>query len=331
LIIDCHTHGMHGNVDALMAAGGEWSREAIGKIVHDSVKKPALTNPAERLSQLDRNGFDYQVVTPQWSLDTNHCPTSHSVRMAYSRAMNDNMARLQQEGKGRLFSVGNVPLEDYDKGGRAEAERAVKGLGFKALYVCSNVRSKPLDAPEFDAFWAHAQELDVPVLIHPGEPVSSISRPYEARYRLMHNFGWPFETMLALAGMVFSGVMDRYPGLKVVSHHCGGGLPFLFGRTAEQYENRLDDTIGRSMPKPIMDYFRLFYHDTAVGGSPQAIRCTRDVFGADHMVFATDAPYGPGSGEMRLQTYPTVLKSVGLSDAENKKIMEDTPRRLFKI
>ena len=86
-----------------------------------------------------------------------------------------------------------------------------------------------------------------------------------------------------------------------------------------------------ALPKPLLHYFSRFYYDTAVGGSAPAIRCAYEVFGADQLIFATDAPWGPGTGEFRLAEYPKVIESLGLSEAENKKIFADNARRIFNL
>ncbi len=112
----------------------------------------------------------------------------------------------------------------------------------------------------------------------------------------------------------------------------GGMIPFFWGRIEETYEpSRQQKLIGRVMPKPLLEYFSHFYYDTAVGGSAAAIRCAYEVFGADQIVFATDYPWGPGGGDSRLAKYPNIIKSLGLSGAENKKIFEDNARRLLNL
>ncbi|GAG49468.1 unnamed protein product, partial [marine sediment metagenome] len=237
---------------------------------------------------------------------------------------NDNMARLMEDSKGRLVAGGSIPLVGFEQGGRQEMERAIKTLGLRAISIPTNLRGKPPDLPEFEPFWAQAAEMNVPVYIHPNDPIGQSDRNYEAEYDMIHNFGWPFETVLILSRLVFSGIMERYPTLKVVSHHLGGGMiPFFWGRINETYapENQ-QKTIGRVLPKPLSDYFSRFYYDTAVGGSAPAIRCAYEVFGADQLIFATDAPWGPGTGERRLSDYPKVIKTLGFSEADNKKIFE---------
>jgi aminocarboxymuconate-semialdehyde decarboxylase len=142
---------------------------------------------------------------------------------------------------------------------------------------------------------------------------------------LVHNLGWPFETELALSRLVFSVIMERHPTLKVVSHHLWGGIPFFLSRTIETCDPPVQqEFIGKVLPKSLFDYFSLFYYDTAVGGSAPAIRCAYEVFGADKLVFATDAPFGSGRGKNRLTNYPTVVRSLGLFEDENKKIFRKT-------
>ena len=132
--------------------------------------------------------------------------------------------------------------------------------------------------------------------------------------------------------MVFSGFMDRFPNVKIVSHHRGGGMiPFFFGRTMETYTpEKQPRLIGKTLPRSLYDYFSSFYYDTAVEGSAPAIKCCYDVFGKeDRILFATDAPYGPGEG--RLETYPEVIRSLGLPERENEKIFSDNARKLLKL
>ncbi len=333
MLIDAHTHGMHGGyTDAIIAAGGKWAKTEMEGYLVKAKRRPMLNSVPLRIQQMDKHGCDIQVVTPQWKFDANLSPDNTATQLAYAQAMNDNMARVQEESKGRLFSIGTVPLADYEKYGRKEAERAIKKLGLKGLFLSTNHHYKPIDLPEYEPFWAHMNETGCPVIIHPGDAADPKSRPYENEYDMMHNFGWPYETQLTLARLVFSGIMEKYQNLQVVSHHLGGGLPFVFGRTAETYNP--DDQqrqIGKKLPKPLFDYFQRFYYDTAIGGNALAVKLVYDLFGVDRVVYATDAPYGPGDGEYRLATYPQAIKALKLPEADNKKIFETNARKIFKI
>ncbi|MFC2001116.1 amidohydrolase family protein [Chloroflexota bacterium] len=331
MIIDAHTHMIHSAYfDQLAEKGGKWGRERVELASAQAKKTPHLTDVRLRVEQLDRNSIDLQVVTPRRTFDCNLLPGDVTAQLAYARVLNDSMARLTEDSKGRLIATGNIPLADFERYGRQEMERAIKVLGIKAIVLSSNMRGKPIDLPEFEPFWAHAAETGVPVYIHPDDPASTEGRSYEAEYDLVHGFGWPFETELMLARLVFSGIMERYPTLKVVSHHLGGGIPFLWGRILETYDE-LNKKIGHALPKPLYDYFSRFYYDTAIGGHAPAIRCTYELFGVDQLIFATDAPFGPKAGEERLATYPKVIESLGLSAAENKKIFEDNARRVLNL
>ena len=334
MIIDAHTHGYHGKyIDQLATAGGNWAKQNLTGLLAQTRNKPHFFDVALRLELLDRNTIDLQVVTPGHSLDSNLLPGNVAAQLAMARAINDNMARLMEDSKGRLLASGSIPLASFEQGGRQEMERAIGTLGLKAISIPTNLRGKPPDLPEFEPFWAQAAEMNVPVYIHPNDPVGRTDRSYEAEYDMIHNFGWPFETVLILSRLVFSGIMERYPSLKVVSHHLVGGMiHFFWGRINETYEPANQQrTIGRVLPKPLFDYFSRFYYDTAVGGSAPAIRCAYEVFGADQLIFATDFPWGPGSGESRLVNYPELIKSLGFSDADNKKIFEDNARRVLNL
>lgn len=335
MIIDAHTHGLNGkHLDSIIRAGGNWVQETLSHIQKGSKgdqKRPQLLDVSYRVELLDQYGFDFQVVTP-WPVDINLYPGDATTRLEIARRINDNMASVREDSRGRLIPIGIIPLNDFNTESSKEVERAIKALGLKGINVITNIMGKALDSPEFEPFWAQAAEMDFPVYVHPQGPYGTKDRSYEAQYDLIHNFGWPFETTLALSRMVFSGIMDRYPNLKVVSHHLGGGLvPFFMGRTEETYEiSRQVNRLGRQLPKPLFDYFSRFYYDTAVGGSVPAIRCAYEVFGSDHLVFATDAPNGPEAGQLRLRTYPDVIRSLKLLPAHEEKIMSGNIIRLFK-
>jgi aminocarboxymuconate-semialdehyde decarboxylase len=228
--------------------------------------------------------------------------------------------------------VGTVPLGGYEKHGKQELNRMIASCGLKGVAIASHWYGKPLDSPEFVDFWAQCAEMDLPVYIHPADPVVPDGRPYEAEYDLTHNFGWPFETILTLSRLVFSGVMERYPDLKIVSHHLGGGIPFFWGRIEETYApEKQKKLLGREMPWPLHELFSLIYYDTAVGGNASAIQCAYDVFGADKLVFATDAPFGPGTGEERLARYPKVVESLDITREEKDKILAGNVKQLFNL
>jgi len=333
MIIDAHTHGFYGKyTDRLISAGGEWAKKSIERLLSNMRNKPQFADPAARVQQLERCGIDFQLVTPQHQVDSNLLPGDISAQMNFAIATNDQMARMFDDSRGKLLGACSVPLTKFEKYGVKEMDRAIKTLGLKAVSIPSNLNGKPIDLPEYDGFWAKAAAMAIPVFIHPNDAAGHADRSYEVDYDMMHNFGWPFETELILSRLVFSGIMERHPSLKVVSHHLGGGIPFWWGRINETYNlNAQQRLLGRVLPKPLFDYFSLFYYDTAVGGNASAIRCAYEIFGADKIIFATDAPWGPGTGEGRLIEYPKAVKSLKLSDEENNKIFFENARKVLNL
>ncbi len=345
MIIDAHAHIVNSKYfDRLADKGGTWTKKLVDRFSVIGQEKPYYTNVAPRLEHLDANGIDFQVVTPEQLWDCNIVPGGIAIQLAYARVLNDSMASLMEESKGRLIAAGTIPMAGMEQGGRQEMERAIKTLGLKAINTLSNIARKPLDSPEFEPFLAQAAEMDVPVYMHPRNPSGSINRDYEAVWDLNRNFGYEYETTVVLSRLIFSGIMERYPTLKVVSHHLGGLIPFFMGRSLESYdsESSTNSEGQRSpvwpngtgpIPGRLFDYYSRFYYDTAVGGSAAAIRCAYEVFGADPIVFGTDYPAGPGgkTGDYRLSKYIEVVESLGLPEEDKRKIFADNARKMLNL
>ena len=291
-----------------------------------------------RLRELDNYRIDREITVIDTALDPSVVHLDDDVeKLKLARLLNDQMAHVNKDSKGRIFALGGISLASIESDGESsvaieEMRRAVDELGLRGFVIPSNVQGKPLDA--FPAFWSEVEKLNATVYIHPTDPVTKSSRPYEDEYDLAHTFGWPFETTLALARLVFSGTMERHPRLRILGHHLGGMIPYYAGRMEETYSRKnasprkaqWTTNIGG---KSVIDSFKSFYYDTAVGGSAPTIRVAIDTFGVDKVVFATDYPFGPDSGRVRLATYPGKVRGLGLSAQENAKIFEENAMRLL--
>jgi predicted TIM-barrel fold metal-dependent hydrolase len=332
MIIDANTHMMHEtSLKEFKKMRGSWAEKKTEALCRWFQRKPTMFNVQLRLQLLEKNEVDMQIVTPIHFVYSSNMPKEIETKCKVAKVINDGMMKLMEESKGKLIAVGTVTLENYEKYGKKELERVVKG-GMKGVAIATHWFGKPIDSPEFTDFWAHVSELNLPVVLHPADPVVSTGRPYEKEFDLTHNFGWPFETILALSRLVFSGTLEVFPTLKIVSHHLGGGIPFLWGRIEETYApERQEKQLGRKMTKPLHDLFSLIYYDTAVGGNASAIKCAYDVFGVDQLVFATDTPFGPGTGEERLATYLKVVRSIGFTKEENDKIFSGNISKVFNL
>ncbi len=186
-------------------------------------------------------------------------------------------------------------------------------------------------ALEFLPFFERAARLNAAIFIHPLNPASWEGRTYEKDYDLNHVFGWPFETTLTLSRLIFAGVLEKYPTLKLVSHHLGAMIPFYAERVIRSYDKEMCEKVGIFLPRPIMDYFNMIYHDTAVDASIPALTCGTKVFNPDRIVFATDYPHGSAGGVSRFEKFPGAIEELEISREDKLKIFETNARRLLGI
>src|ERR1700704_5139403 len=233
-----------------------------------------------------------------------------------ARVANDAMAELCTKYPDRFPAfVAAVSMHDVDAA-IAEADRAIR-MGARGVQTFTNIAGHPLDEPRFRPLFAAMAAHDLPIWLHPARTSSmpDYTAEQKSRFEMWWCFGWPYETTVAMVRLVFNGLLDRHPGLKIVTHHLGGMIPFYDGRigpglqvlgsrtTDEDYSNILP-----SLKRPHMDYLHDFYGDTAMfGGGVAATRCGLDFFGADKVVFATDTPLGPIAPTIE------VVKKLGLA------------------
>ncbi len=180
-----------------------------------------------------------------------------------------------------------------------EAQRALRN-GANALQLATNANGIPLDDPRFLPIFEIVANSGKPILLHPSRTRDMPDYPTEkvSKYEICSVLGWPYETSVTLARLVFSGIIDRFPRLKVIAHHLGGVIPYLEGRVAHSFDQlgarTSDEDYGallKSLKKRPYDYFKEFYADTAVEGARAATICGLDFFGADHVLFASDCPF----------------------------------------
>jgi predicted TIM-barrel fold metal-dependent hydrolase len=221
----------------------------------------------------------------------------------------------------------------------AEIDRSV-AMGARGVQIFSNVAGKPLDLPEFFPIFERMAAHDLPIWLHParGPRFSDYATEEKSKYEIWFVFGWPYETSAAMSRIVFSGMFDRLPNLKVICHHMGAMIPFFDGRVGpgwDQLGSRTSDedyeALLASMKKRPIDYFKMFYADTALFGSASGTRCGLDFFGVDHCLFASDCPFDPEGGPMFIRDTITVLDDLAISEADRTKLFEGNTRRLLKL
>lgn len=198
---------------------------------------------------------------------------------------NDMLAETIAEEPTRLAGLATIPLQDPGLAA-AELRRSVKDLGLRGAFVATHVRGANLDAEELDAFWAAACELGVPVVVHPGS--ASLNGDRMSRYFLANVVGNPAETTIAAASLIFGGVLERFPELRVMLVHGGGFLPYQLGRLQKAYQVRSE--ITKSPGREPIPASRRFYFDTLLHHAP-ALGLLLEIAGADRLIFGTDFPF----------------------------------------
>ncbi len=175
--------------------------------------------------------------------------------------------------------------------------------------------------------------FDLPIWLHPARTAAMTDYPAEAksRYEMWWCFGWPYDTSVAMSRLVFAGLFDRHPGIKIVTHHCGGMIPYFDGRVGPGLDVLGARTSGEdysevltSLKRPHLEYFKEFYGDTAMFGGKYGIPCGLAFFGADHIVFATDTPLGPIAPTI------AVIEGLDIDDEARRKIYVGNAERLVK-
>jgi aminocarboxymuconate-semialdehyde decarboxylase len=300
---------------------------------------PMIADMDRRFEVMDTFGEDYcQILSLASPAFEEHATPEQAAEL--SKIGSDAMAEICQKYPDRFPGfLATPPMSNTDKM-IDEARRAVEELGTRGFQVYSNIGGKPLDLPEFEPFWNYAAEADVPVFLHPYRTADFPDYKTEdkSQYEIWWTFGWPYETSVAMARLVFSKTFDRLPNLKVLVHHAGAMVPFFEGRVGpgwSQIGKRTSHadytTLLSELKRPHLDYFKGFYTDTASFGSRRAIEHAIDFFGLDHVLFASDSPFDPEGGPMYIRETIKILDGPHFTDAQRHAIYEDNPRRLLKL
>ena len=300
---------------------------------------PVLRDMDERLRMVEQFGDDYrQVLTVAApALERIAGP---DVTPELAVVANDELARLVEEHDRFVGFVASLPMNNPDAS-VAEAQRAIDDLGATGVQLFTNVAGSPLDRPEYLPVFELMADYDLPIWVHPerGAEMPDYADEERSKYEIWWTFGWPYETSAMMARLVFSGYFDRFPNLKIITHHLGGMTPHFEGRVGpgmDQLGSRTSDedltTVLDRLEKRPLDYFKQFYGDTAVFGSAAATRCGLEFFGADQVLFASDCPFDPEKGPGYIRETISILdERLDLSDEVRHQLYEGNARRLMRL
>jgi aminocarboxymuconate-semialdehyde decarboxylase len=244
-----------------------------------------LTDPSERLADMDAMGIDVQLLSiapPQY-----YYQAEPDLGAQLSRVQNDRIAELASTAPDRLVPMGTLPLQAPAEAQR-ELRRITDELGFRGLEINTNVAGTDLDDPGLAWFWEEVERRDVTVVLHPHG--FSHAERLDAYY-LANVVGLPLESTIAVSRLILAGVLERHPALKLVVVHGGGYLPTYIARTDHAWQHR-PETRQHISRRP-SEYLRRVHFDTTTH-SADAVALLVARYGADHVMLGTDYPFDMG-------------------------------------
>ena len=295
---------------------------------------PTLFNLDYRFEIMDKYEGLMQVLTLSAPPVEMIADSEKAVDLA--KLANDEMAELVLKYPSRFAAaVACLPMNNMEAA-LTEVDRVINDLKFRGVQLYTPINGRPLDSPEFVPLYEKMSQHNLPIWIHPQRAADHAD--YEAenrsRYMIFHIFGWPYETAAAMTRLVFSGILERYPNLKFITHHCGGMVPYLEQRMIGAYDHAemlRGAKYKQGLSKAPIEYFKMFYYDTALYGSTAALMCGYAFCGADHMLFATDMPYDSELGDRYIRQTIQSIEQMDISEPEKRKIFEDNARSLLRL
>ncbi len=303
--IDVHAHFLPESCSDLMPSGS--GRNPFGPAAN---LKDDPSNLDFRMQKMDERGVDIQLVSgPNWlqNADPDQC---HRLNDAIAEAI---------DGNDRFSGLASIPMQEPEVAA-AELERCVKELGFRGLEMLTHVNGENLDGERFAPLYRKMEELDVPAFIHPNNVLGADRL---TSYFLNNLIGNPTDTSVAVASLIFGGVLAEMPTLKFVLSHGGGTSPHLKGRWEHGWRQGLVET---PISRPPSEYFRLLYFDTITHSIP-LLNYLVDTVGPERMMLGSDYPFGMGDYAPAEQ----VAALPHLTDDQREAINSENAIRVFGL
>ena len=285
-----------------------------------TVSNPGHYDPEPRMKDLDRYGIDIQIIsltTPSVEL----IPVAEGV--VWAKKVNDYFAQVCEKYKGRLYPMATLPYQDVKESVK-EMERARKDLGARGITLFSSIRDKPIYSPELLPIYEAAEAYDMPIFIHPAPPLATeVMKRVQMPLPL---FGFILDTTMAVTGLIFQGILERYPRLKIMHAHLGGVFPYLVGRINDSFKSYAKD-YGLSLPLPPSEYYRRNVYVDTISFHLPAMKCAFEFLGADHILLGTDYAHPIGGPERIVES----VKALRLPAGDEEKIFWKNATLIFKL
>jgi aminocarboxymuconate-semialdehyde decarboxylase len=317
--IDVHAHCQFREAGALLGANAAGGQLVDGRPFAE-VAAVAFVDIDKRLAAMDAQAVDMEVlsINPFWY------GIGRDLAGQIVKLQNEKLAELCASRPDRFAAFASLTLQAPDLAVQ-ELETAVRKQGLKGAAIGGTVNGEAFSDPKFHAVWAKAEELDVPLFIHP-TGIPELAKKLAGNGWLTNTVGYPLETTIALSHLIFEGIFDRFPKLKVIAAHGGGYLP--------SYADRSDHACLVSpkscnpniqLKKTPSEYLKHIYFDSVIF-TPEAIRHLVAQVGASQIVLGSDTPY-----PFQLQPVDHIFASESVSDDHKVDILGRTAARLLNF
>jgi len=290
-------------------------------VIVSHIFKPGHYDPEARIEDMDKAGIDVQILSYTIP-DVDLLAANESV--TWARKINDYYATVCQKYPGRFYASATLPYQDVDAALK-ELDRAYKDHNVKGITLFSNVNVKPIASPEFHPIYAKAEEHSLPVFLHPSVSLTQeIMKEHKISVAL---YGSTLDTTIAVMSLIWQGVLEKYPKLKIIHSHVGGMVPYLAGRLEFCWQLSSKD-LGLKLAKTPSEYYKSqVYPDTIAYDFLPAMRCCLDFVGTDHFCFGTDYPHGGRD----LGREAECVGKLGLSEDDTNKILSGNAAKIYKL
>jgi aminocarboxymuconate-semialdehyde decarboxylase len=323
IVIDVHAHLMVPEVYSATSAHSLFVKSFADGSMSEAAKKNAeqriayvlrsMSDVNDRIALMDAMGVDMQVLSSSLVHQCTYwAAPAESLRL--ERILNDRMAQVVQENPRRFIGLGGVPLHAPELA-KAELTRCMTDLGLAGVGISTMAGDLEIGDPKLRPFWAKAEELRAVIYIHP----AGNADPRFQKFHLWNSIGQNFEEAMAIASIMYEGILDAFPNLKICISHGGGYMPLALGRIARNYLEK--PSTRANMSKTPAEYLRMLYYDTCVY-EPEVLAHLAERVGADRVVLGSDYPVG----EMKPVEF---VNSAPLSLADKQKIISSNALTLF--
>ena len=329
LKIDIYNHVFPAKfIDVLIKSG------IISKTFSTSGVMTALTDLDVRFRIMDRHPGLMHVLTLCTLFYEEIVKAGKSIELA--RIANDAMAELVANYPDRFpAAVACIPQDNVDEALK-EIDRAINDLRMRGVQITTPLNDRPIDSKEYWPIFEKLEKYNLPIWIHPIREHSYADYRSEDKslYRIAGMLGWPYETSVAMVRLAMSGVLEKYPRIKFITHHCGAMIPYFAERIVQfldSDEARGNATYRRGLTKAPVEYLKMFYNDTALYGNTPGLMCAHAFFGGERLLFGTDLPFDNQLGARVTRQTIGAIEEMEISDTEKKWIFEDNARKLLRL